>query len=81
MQVIYLRGVNFVAETPFTSKLVEGKSVLVSRVDFYCGFNEEDNLHCETVIIYDPDGKQPRLMRPDKLVGASEQGAPDEGGI
>lgn len=70
-----------VGETPFTSKLIDGKSVWVSLVDFYCGFDEEDNLPCETVIIHDPDAKQPRFMRPDKLVGASEQGAPDKGGI
>lgn len=69
-----------VAETPFRSKLIEGKSVWVSLVDFYCGRNEEDDLRCETVTIYDPNAKQPGLMRPDKLVG-SEQGTPDKASI
>ena len=61
-----------VAETPFTLKKIEGKNVWVALVDFYCGLNEEDKLHGETVIIYDSDAKQPRFMNPDDLKGLSD---------
>ena len=60
------------AETPFILEKVEGKNVWVSLVDFYCGLNEEERVHGETVIIYDSDAKQPRFMNPDDLKASSD---------
>jgi hypothetical protein len=61
-----------VAETPFTLKKIGGKNVWMSLVDFYCGFNEGEKLHGETVVIYDSDAKQPRFMNPDDLKELSD---------
>ena len=56
-----------VSETPFTLKRIAGKNVWTSLVDFYCGLSGDAKLHGETVIIFDPDAKQPRFLNPDDL--------------
>jgi hypothetical protein len=58
-----------VSETPFTLKRIAGKNVWTSLVDFYCGLSGDAKLHGETVIVYDPDTKQPRFLIPDDLKG------------
>ena len=55
--------------TPFFSKEIEGKNVWIALVDFDCGVSEEQNLHCATVIVYDPVTNQHRFMKPDDLPG------------
>ena len=55
--------------TPFLSKEIDGKSLWVSFVDFCCGVSDEQNLHCTTVIVYDPATNQHRFMNPDDLPG------------
>ena len=58
-----------VSETPFTLKRIAGKNVWTSLVDFYCGLSGDAKLHGRTVVIYDPDAKQPRFINPDDLKG------------
>jgi hypothetical protein len=55
--------------TPFLSKEIEGKNLWISLVDFCCGVSEEQNLHCTTVIVYDPVTNEHRFMNPDDLPG------------
>jgi hypothetical protein len=59
------------AETPFFAKRLVGKDVWIALVDFYCGLNEQQRLHCVTVLVFDPATKEHRFMTPDQLTQAS----------
>jgi len=67
------------AATPFASKEIEGKTVWISLVDFYCGLSKEEKVHCVTVIVYDPVTNQHHFLNPDELGGSSGEGTSDEG--
>jgi hypothetical protein len=43
----------------------------VALIDFYCGDNERDRLHCVTVIVNDPTTSGHRFMKPDEVVQAT----------
>jgi hypothetical protein len=60
------------AETRFISKRIDGKSVWVALVDFYCGVSEQNKLHCLTIIVYDPITNTHWFMNPDNTVEASD---------
>ena len=59
------------AETPFFSKQINGKSLWIALVEFYCGISEKSNMDCITVIVYDPVTNQHRFMNPDELAASS----------
>jgi hypothetical protein len=59
------------AETPFFGKRVSGKDMWIALIDFYCGDNERNRLHCVTVIVYDPTTNEHRFMKPDEVVQAT----------
>ena len=61
------------AETPFFAKCLAGKDVWIALVDFYCGLNEQQKLHCVTVLVFDPSTNEHRFMTPDQLTQASNE--------
>jgi hypothetical protein len=63
------------AETPFCSKPVDGKNIWIALVEFYCGVNEQNRLHCMTVIAYDPLTNTHRFMNPDDFIKTSDDDA------
>ena len=62
-------------ETPFFAKRLVGKNVWIALVDFYCGLNEQQRLHCVTVLVFDPLTNEHRFMTPEKLAQASNETA------
>jgi len=63
------------AETPFFAKRLVGKDVWIALIDFYCGLNEQQRLHCFTVLVFDPLTNEHRFMTPEKLTQASNESA------
>lgn len=63
------------AETPFFAKRLVGKDVWIALVDFYCGLNEQQKLHCVTVLVFDPSTNEHRFMTPDQFTQASNENA------
>jgi hypothetical protein len=59
------------AETPFFGKRIAGKNVWIALVEFYCGENERNKVHCLTVIVYDPSTNEHRFMKPDEVAQAA----------
>ena len=55
-------------ETPFFEKRVAGKDMWIALVEFNCGSDEQDSLHCITVIVYDPTTNDHRFMKPEEIV-------------
>jgi hypothetical protein len=63
------------AETPFFAKRLAGNNVWIALVDFYCGLNEQQRLHCVTVLVFDPSTNEHRFLTPEQLSQASNAGA------
>jgi hypothetical protein len=63
------------AETPFFEKRLVGKNVWIALVDFYCGLNEQERLHCVTVLAFDPLTYEHWFMTPERLTQASNESA------
>ena len=61
------------AETPFFAKLLVGKNAWIALVDFYCGLNEQQRLHCVTVLVFDPLSNGHWFMTPEQLAQASNE--------
>jgi hypothetical protein len=60
------------AETPFFAKRLDGKSMWIALVEFYCGASADTKVHCMTIIVYDPANQTHRFMKPDEVVQESE---------
>jgi hypothetical protein len=52
------------------------KDVWIALVDFYCGLNEQQKLHCVTVLVFDPSTNEHRFMTPDQLSCLLSTGKP-----
>jgi hypothetical protein len=63
------------AETPFFAKRLIGKNEWIALVDFYCGLNEQQRIHCVTVLVFDPLTNEHRFMTPEQLTQASNETA------
>ena len=63
------------AETPFFAKRLVAKHVWIALVDFYCGLNEQQRVHCVTVLVFDPLTNEHRFMTPEQLTQASNESA------
>jgi hypothetical protein len=61
------------AETPFFAKRLIGKNEWIALVDFYCGLNEQQRIHCVTVLVFDPLTNEHRFMTPEQLTQASNE--------
>ena len=63
------------AETPFFAKRLVTRNVWIALVDFYCGLNEQQRLHCVTVLVFDPLTNEHRFITPEQLTQASNENA------
>ena len=63
------------AETPFFAKRLVTRNVWIALVDFYCGLNEQQRLHCVTVLVFDPLTNEHRFITPEQLTQASNESA------
>jgi hypothetical protein len=63
------------AETPFFAKHLAAKNVWIALVDFYCGLNEQERLHCVTVLVFDPLTNEHRFMTPEQLAHVNNESA------
>jgi hypothetical protein len=63
------------AETPFFTKCLVGKNVLIALVDFYWGPSEQQRLHGVTVLAFDPLTNDHWFMTPERVIQASSESA------
>ena len=60
-------------ETPFCLKRLHGNDTWIAFVEFYCGPNERQRLHCITVLAFDPLTGEHQFITPENLVQAMHE--------